>query len=217
MSRRARASLPVAARHRSCWHHAEDLLQCQTLSSSSSSASSWLPRATMRGTAASCCSSPERTTLHTLHGFIPRPRTGCVWGKAGHSVLSFYGLKSRLFCAFRARARVCVVLIWRVWRHEETRFLDGDSLFSPRIFIRKLNADCRRPLRNVSADSGEQMLQWSGCDDKSVTARSRQHHPEQVFSETTRIYSQGQVQLCTIVTGTAAGGCLPKLSMKKVK
>ena len=68
----------------------------------------------------------------------------------------------------------------------------------------------------MSADSGEQMLQWSGCDDKSVTARSRQHHPDQVFSETARIYPQGQVQLCAIVTGTAAGGCLPKLSMEKV-
>lgn len=92
-----RALIAVAACHRSGWHHAEDSLQCQTLTGS---ASSWLPRVTMRSIAASCCSSSKHRTSFTFYGFIPCSRTGCVWGKMGYSVLFYHGLKFRVFPRF---------------------------------------------------------------------------------------------------------------------
>lgn len=106
-SRWVRASRIVAACHRSGWHHTEDLLQCQT---STSSASSWLPRATMRSIAAFSCSSSKYKTPFTFYGFIPCSRIGCVWGKMGHSVL-FINYRLQLQSYFRLSTDVCMNII----------------------------------------------------------------------------------------------------------
>lgn len=116
----ARASRTVAACHLSGWHHTEDLLQCQTLISS---ASSWLPRATMRSIVACSCSSSEYGTPFTSPGLF------LLLGRDAFEVkwfsLFYYCLKWIVLLAFRTWVRDNNLMFWvssenmisKCWQH----------------------------------------------------------------------------------------------------